>query len=72
MDEMIKLFSNRFEINQVLFAGGFTVLGSYYNANYFQYWTSNEDQETQGVTVDIYNGTPSNDDKTTTQLVRAI
>ena len=57
MDEMIKLFSNRFEINQVLFAVGFTVLGSYYNANYFQYWTSNEDQETQGVTVDIYNGT---------------
>ena len=47
MDEMIKLFSNRFEINQVLFAGGFTVLGSYYNANYFQYWTSNEDQESK-------------------------
>ncbi|MDA7762945.1 DUF1566 domain-containing protein [Crocinitomicaceae bacterium] len=72
IDEMNKLFQNRFEVNIALFEGGYTILQSYYGIDDFSYWTSNEDGSSGAVSYDNYFMQFTNDTKLSSKIVRGI
>jgi hypothetical protein len=66
IDELGKLYYNRFETNKALFTGGNTLLSSIY------YWSSTEYFATNAYNFNFYNGYAGTNGKTDTSTVRGV